>query len=66
MLRDMFDKEFRTPADPPRVDIIDVTAEEFYGKGYAVREGGSKKQRKQIERKKDSVVQLDFPGQSTL
>lgn len=35
MLRDMFDREFRTDADPPRVDIIDVSAEDFYGKGYA-------------------------------
>jgi len=34
MLRDMFDKEFRIDWDPPSPEIVDVSSEEFYGKGY--------------------------------
>jgi len=32
-MREIFDKEFRQPGDPTP-EIVDVTAEEFYGKGY--------------------------------
>ncbi len=30
----IFDTHFRTAEDPPRPSIVDVSAEEFYGKGY--------------------------------
>lgn len=31
---DIFDKHFRIESDPPRPEIISVSGEEFYGKGY--------------------------------
>ena len=31
---DMFDEHFRQEGDPPRPEIISVSGEEFYGKGY--------------------------------
>ena len=31
---DIFDQKFRTEFDPPRPQIISVSGEEFYGKGY--------------------------------
>lgn len=33
MMRDMFEAEFRQEGDPAKASIIDVPAEEFYGKG---------------------------------
>ena len=33
-MRDMFDEHFREEGDPPRPEIVNVTAEEFYGEGY--------------------------------
>ncbi|MEM0895540.1 MAG: bifunctional UDP-4-keto-pentose/UDP-xylose synthase [Verrucomicrobiota bacterium] len=34
MMCDIFDKKFRQPGDPPRPEIVSVSGEEFYGKGY--------------------------------
>jgi nucleoside-diphosphate-sugar epimerase len=31
---DIFDTHFRTAADPPRPEIVSISGEEFYGKGY--------------------------------
>lgn len=31
---DMFDEKFRQEGDPPRPEIVSISGEEFYGKGY--------------------------------
>ncbi|MEM7147933.1 MAG: bifunctional UDP-4-keto-pentose/UDP-xylose synthase [Verrucomicrobiota bacterium] len=33
-MRSIFDEHFRTDADPPAPEIVDVSSEEFYGPGY--------------------------------